>query len=97
MNANKDAECSVERGCSSESTSKEPTFTVQIKGKEAISELEGIGIPIQRTVATHKYCCICFSTKVKSRLSQVEQLERLVYFKFHTPLRAPLFQCHVTL
>ena len=30
----------------------------------------------------------------KSRLSQVE---RLVYFKFHAPLRAPLFHCHVKL
>ena len=31
---------------------------------------------------------------VKSRLSQVE---RLVYFKFHAPLHASLFHCHVTL
>ena len=59
----KDAEFSVERGCSSESTSKDPKFTIKIKDKDAISEVKRIEIPIQRTVSTHKYSCICFSTK----------------------------------
>ena len=34
---------------------------------------------------------------VKSRLFQVSFISSLVYFKFHAPLRAPLFHCHVKL
>ena len=40
INAKKDAEFSVERGCSFESTSKDPTFTIKIKENDAISECE---------------------------------------------------------
>ena len=41
----------------------DPVFKVQLKSEKEKSELERIEIPIQRTVSTHKYCCVCFETK----------------------------------
>lgn len=45
-----------------ELTSDDPTYEVQFKSKN-ISEVEYVEMHIQRTVATHKYCCICSATK----------------------------------
>lgn len=46
-----------------ELTSDDPTYEVQFKSKKSISEVEYVEMHIQRTVATHKYCCICSATK----------------------------------
>lgn len=58
----KESESEIETDLQSfESTSDDPTFEVQFKSKE--TEIEYVEIPIQRTVATHKYCCICSATE----------------------------------
>ena len=63
-NSDKDSDCETEPDLSpSDATSDDLTFEVKVKSKEALSETEYFEIPIQRTVATHKYCCICFSMK----------------------------------
>lgn len=56
-NLGKDAESETERD--SPSDTDDPTFEIQFRPEETITEIECIEIPIQRTVATHKYCCIC--------------------------------------
>ena len=46
----------------SESSDKDPEFEASIKSK--VSEgVEHIRIQIQRTVATHKYCCVCYKAQ----------------------------------
>ena len=40
----------------------DPSFAIKVKVNEATPEIEYIEIPFQRTVPTHKYCCICHST-----------------------------------
>lgn len=45
-----------------ESTSNDPTFEVKLKSIQADSEIEYVEIPMQRSVATHKCCCFCFSS-----------------------------------
>ena len=63
-NSDKDSDCETETDLfPSDVTSDDPTFEVNVKSKGAVSEAQYCEIPIQRTVATHKYCCICFSLK----------------------------------
>ena len=63
-NFDKDSDCEPETDLSpSDATSYYPTFEVKVKSKEAVSETEYFEIPMQRKVATHKYCCVCFSMK----------------------------------
>ena len=54
----------------SDATFDDLTFEVKVKLKKAISEAEYSKIRIQRTVATHKYCCICFSMKNSTVIPQ---------------------------
>ena len=45
-----------------ESSDKDPEFEARIKYK--VSEgVEHIRIQIQRTVTTHKYCCVCYEAQ----------------------------------
>ena len=46
----------------SESSDKDPEFEARIKSK--VSEgVEHIRIQIQRTLSTHKYCCVCYEAQ----------------------------------
>jgi hypothetical protein len=58
-----DSELEIDTHLSSSKLTSDPTFEVKLKSKEATLDAEYIEIPIQRTVSTHKYCCICASTK----------------------------------
>ena len=49
-------------------------------------EVERIEIPIQRTVATHKYCCICFSTKNLTTVSEDARNQCYIKKKIYIPV-----------
>ena len=62
-NADKNLECETETGLSAfGSTSNDPTFELKLKSNQADSEIEYVEIAMQGSVATHKYCCFCFSS-----------------------------------
>ncbi|XP_011873641.1 PREDICTED: uncharacterized protein LOC105565230, partial [Vollenhovia emeryi] len=78
-----------------ESTSDDPTFEVQLKSKEAISEIEYVEIPIQRTVATHKYCCICFSIQNLTVIPDEAQMQSYMKKKIYIPAGNRCCRTHV--
>ena len=62
-NSDKNLYCKTETDISAfDSTSNDPIIYVKLKSNQADSEIEYVGIPVQRSVATHKYCCFCFSS-----------------------------------
>lgn len=62
-NCDKNLDCETETDLSAfESTSNDPTFEVKLKSNQADSEIEYVEILMQRSIATHKCCCFCFSS-----------------------------------
>ena len=43
------------------SINDDPSFEIKLKSNDEILDVQRIELPIQRTVASHKYCCLCFS------------------------------------
>lgn len=63
----------------SQSSQTDPSVSIQYKTNPNESEVEYIAVPVQRTVSTHKYCCICYKN---SNLTVVPQEARVqVYIK----------------
>ena len=44
-----------------ESINNDSTFEIKLKSNDEIPDVERIELPIQRTVASHKYVCLCLS------------------------------------
>ena len=85
-NFDKHSDCGTEMDLSpSDTTSDDPIFEVKIKSKEAVSEVEYFEIPIQRTVATHKYCCICFSIKNSTVILEEARIQSYIKKKIFIP------------
>ena len=85
-NSDKDSDCETERDLSpSDATSDDPTFEVKVKSKKAVSESEYFDIPIQRTVATHKYCCIYFSIKNLTVIPEETRIQSYIKKKIFIP------------
>ena len=70
-------------------------FEVKVKSKEAISETEYFEIPIQRTVATHKYCCICFSMKNLTLIPEEARIQSYIKKKIFIPPRNRCCTTHI--
>jgi len=79
---------------SSESTS-DPIFEVQLQPKEAMPEVEYIEIPIQRTVSTHKYCCICSSTNNLTVIPEEARMQSYIKKKIYIPVGNRCCRSHV--
>jgi len=81
----KDAESETERDLPSESDTDNPTFEIQFRPKEAIIEVEYIEIPIQRTVTTHKYCCICSLSNNLTMIPEKARISAYIKKKIYVP------------
>ena len=57
-------------GGDSQSSGNDPSYTTRIKPEQADGDM--IEMPINRTVSTHSYCCICFKSDIKSRVIPLE-------------------------
>lgn len=62
-NSKKDAEIHFEQDSVCDAINDDLKFEMVLKSKESVPEVEHIEIFVKRTVATHKFCCICGSTK----------------------------------
>ena len=85
-NSDKYSDCESETDLSpSGATSDDSAFEVKVKLKEAVSEAEYFEIPIQRTVATHKYCCICFSMENLTVIPEEVRIQSYIKMKMFIP------------
>lgn len=80
---------------SPKSTSADPLFETKIKLKEAVSETEYIEILMQRTVATHKYCCICSSTKNITVVPEEARMQSYIKKKIFIPAGNRCCKSHI--
>ena len=74
--------CCLQQVDFSESSDRDPEFEARIKSK--VSEgVEHIRIQIQRTVATHKYCCVCYEaqdlTVVPKQARMQSYVKKMIY------------------
>ena len=67
------------------SVSDDPVFKVQLKSEKEKWELERVDVPIQRTVSTHKYCCVCFETKDLTIIPEEARTQSYVKQKIYIP------------
>ena len=56
---------------------------------------ERIQLPIQRTVATHKYCCLCFSTSNLTTIPEEARAQSYVKKKIYIPQRNRCCRAHI--
>ena len=57
-----------------ESINNESTFEIKLKSNDKILDVDRTELSIQRTVASHKYCYLCFSTVY---LTMIQSLKKL--------------------
>lgn len=57
----------------------------RLKSNDEISDVERIQFPIERTVATHKYYCLCFSTTNSTTIPQEAQKQSCIKRKICIP------------
>lgn len=71
-----------------ESTSQDPTFKVTLKLNNPNNESENelIDIDMQRTVATHKYCCLCSSVKNLTVIPEEARMQCYIKKKIFIPV-----------
>ncbi|GAB1860468.1 SWIM-type domain-containing protein [Camponotus japonicus] len=84
-NPEKDVESETERDPPSESDNDDPTFEIQFRPKETITEVERIEIPIQRTVTTHKYCSICLLSNNLTTIPEEARISAYIKKKIYIP------------
>lgn len=83
-NPEKDAESETERDPPIESDTDDPIFEIEFKPKKT-TEVECIEILIQRTVATHKYCCICLLLNNLTTIPEEVQISAYIKKKIYIP------------
>jgi len=81
----KDVESKPERDLPSESDTNFDPFEIQFRPKEAITEVKYIEIPIQRTVTTHKYCCICSLSNNLTIIPEETRISAYIKKKIYIP------------
>lgn len=60
------------------------TFEI-VKSKEAISEVERVEVFVQRTIATHKACCICGSTADLRVIPEETRIQSYIKTQIYIP------------
>ena len=68
-----------------ESINNDPTFEIILKSNDEIPDVGRIQLPIQRTVATHKYCCLCLSTTNLTTIPEEARAQSYVKKKIYIP------------
>lgn len=69
-----------------QSTSEDPAITIRLKPKvEEESNIERIEVPIQRTVSTHKYCCLCSAATNLTVIPEEARMQSYINMKIHIP------------
>ena len=79
----------------SESTNNDPTFEIKFKSNDEIPDVERIHLPIQRTVATHKYCCLCFSTMNLTTIPEEARAQSYIKKKIYIPQGNRYCRAHI--
>lgn len=68
-----------------QSTSNDSTVSIQLKPKVDESNDERIEVQIQRTVSTHKYCCICSAIKNIIVIPEEARMQSFIKLRLHIP------------
>ena len=72
----------------------DPSFAIKVKRNEATPEIEYIEIPLQRTVSTHKYCCIYHSTKNLIVIPEEARMQSYIKNQIYIPVGNRCCQSH---
>ena len=64
----------------------DPSFAINMKRNEATPEIEYIEMPLQITVSTHKYCCICHSRKNLIVIPEEAQMQSYIKNQIYIPV-----------
>ncbi|XP_018403017.1 PREDICTED: uncharacterized protein LOC108779943 [Cyphomyrmex costatus] len=80
-----DSTFSVEYGDHSESSSNDPTFSMNLKTVENKANYEKIEVQLPRTVSTHKYCCLCNSQTNLTVVPKEACLQAFIKKQIHIP------------
>jgi len=66
-----------------QSTSDDASISIRLKPEVKESNIEKIEVPIQRTVSTHKYCCLCSTTTNLSVIPEEARMQSYIKTKLH--------------
>ncbi|GAB1860851.1 THAP domain-containing protein 9 [Camponotus japonicus] len=75
----------IEDESDKQSTSNDPTVSIQLKSEVNESNDERIEVEIQRTVSTHKYCCICSATKNITVIPEEARMQSFIKMRLYIP------------
>lgn len=68
-----------------EQTLNDPSVNIRLKtGVDRLND-ETIEVPIQRTVSTHKYCCVCYSSSETTVIPEEARLQAFIKMRIHIP------------
>jgi len=73
----------------------DPTFQIAVKSKKDVTNIEYIQIPLQRTVSTHNYCCICSSRKDLIVIPEEARIQSYLKRKIYIPVGNRCCKSHV--
>ena len=87
-NLNNDSHTNLESASSSDNESvsiKDPSFEVKLKSNNQTPHVECIELHIQRTIATHKYCCLCSSTMNLTTIPEDARMQSYIQKNIYIP------------
>jgi len=82
-----DVDFSIFGNDQSQSTSDDSSISIRLKPEVKESNIERIEIPIQRTISTYKYCCLCSATTNLSVIPEETRMQSYIETKIHIPVR----------
>ena len=87
-NLKNDSHTNLESASSSDNESisiKDPSFEVKLKSNNQTPHVECIEFHIQRTIATHKYCCLCSSTTNLTTIPEDARMQSYIEKNIYIP------------
>jgi len=81
-----DVDFSIFGNDQSQSTSDDSSINIRLKPEVQESNIERIEVPIQRTISTHKYCCLCSATTNLSVIPEEARMQSYIKTKIYIPV-----------
>jgi len=69
-----------------QSTANDPTVSIEFKPKIDESNNEQIEVEIQRTISTHKYCCICSAKNNIVVIPEEARIQSFIKMRLYIPV-----------
>jgi len=90
-----DVDFSIFGNDQSQSTSDDSSISVRLKPEVKESNIERIEVPIQKTISTHKYCCLYSATTNLSVIPVEVRMQSCIKTKIHLPVRNQCCRHHL--